>query len=82
MNYEELKTLMKSCRESRDETVKMNRKKLMDILQEVMWEGGPRQPGCIGTVCSVRRRIPDLSGTAAEIWMYDFPMACILLEEY
>lgn len=36
MNYEELKILMKSCRESRDETVKVNRKKLMDILQEVM----------------------------------------------
>lgn len=34
MNYEELKTLMKSCRESRDETVKVDRKKLMDILQE------------------------------------------------
>lgn len=36
MNYEELKTLMKSCRESRDETVKVDRKRLMDILQEVM----------------------------------------------
>lgn len=34
MNYEELKILMKSCRESRDETVKVDRKKLMDILQE------------------------------------------------
>lgn len=38
MNYEELKTLMKSCRESRDETVKVDRKKLMDILQEVLQE--------------------------------------------
>ena len=38
MNYEELKILMKSCRESRDETVKVDRKKLMDILQEVLQE--------------------------------------------
>lgn len=36
MKYEELKNLMKSCRQSEQETVVMNRKQLMDLLQEVM----------------------------------------------